>query len=194
MWVIIASAALAALLILALFVPLELAVQLSTAERPRLRMRLVWLFGLVRKEIGRGEKKPAAPKKTGKKRINPRDILSLLQTKGLLQQLKISLQGMLRSLEIKNLTADFKVGLGDPADTGLLFALLAPVILWLNSSLPLRISAQPSFADAPTFTGYSHGAVRVRPIRLVIPLLRFAISPATMRAVKKLVLARWRRK
>jgi len=82
LWVIIALAALAALLILALFVPLEMTVQVSTAERPRLRMRLVWLFGLVRKEIGRGEKKQAAPKKRGKRRVNPRDILSLLQTRG----------------------------------------------------------------------------------------------------------------
>jgi hypothetical protein len=192
--VIIAPVALSALLILALFVPLEMTVQVSTAERPRLRMRLVWLFGLVRKEIGRGEKKQAAPKKRGKRRINPRDILSLLQTRGLLPRLKTSFQGMLRALEIKNLAADFKVGLGDPADTGLLFALLAPVIPWLNSSLPLQIRAQPSFADAPTFAGHSHGAVRVRPIRLILPLLSFALSPATMRAAKKLALARWRRK
>jgi len=194
LWVIIALAGLAAILTLILFVPLEMAVQLSVSGKPKLRMKLVWLFGLVSKEVSRGEGKPREKKRAGKRMARLGDILSLLQTRDLLKQLKILLPSMLRSLKIRDLAADFRIGLGDPADTGLLFALIGPAALWLNSSFPLRIRAQPSFADEPTFLGHSHGVVRVRPIRLVIPLLRFAFSPATIGAMKKQIQTRWRRK
>ena len=50
MWVIATLAGLAALVIFVLCVPLDAALNIDTSGRPRLRLRLVWLFGLISKE------------------------------------------------------------------------------------------------------------------------------------------------
>ena len=86
------------------------------------------------------------------------------------------------------------MGLDNPADTGLLFALIGPAIFFLSRSVPCQIRVQPSFEGEAAFQGYLHGAVRLRPIRLVTPIVRFAFSLAAIRVVKILVLARWKRK
>ena len=200
MWVIVALASLAVILILVLSVPFDIAFQVSVPGRPRFRMKLLWLFGLVSKEITQ-KKKPEEKKKVveeepkhkkGKRRIGV--IIGVLRTKGLLRQLRALIGDIFRRLKIKDLAADFRVGLGNPAETGLLFALIGPTTSWLSSSFPLQIKVQPSFADEATFEGYSRGAVRLRPIQLMIPFLRFIFSLATRRVVKKLVLTKWKRK
>ena len=200
MWVIVALASLAVILILVLSVPFDIAFQVSVPGRPRFRMKLLWLFGLVSKEIT-GKKKVEEKKEVVKKRQKPgvgrrrfRNIFAILRTKGLLRQLRVLIGDIFRRLKIKDLAADFRVGLGNPAETGLLFALIGPTTSWLSSSFPLQIKVQPSFADEATFEGYSRGAVRLRPIQLVIPFLRFVFSLATVRMVKKLVLTKWKRK
>ena len=200
MWVIVTLASLAVILSLVLSVPLDMAFQVSVPGRPRFRMKLLWLFGLVSKEITR-EKKPEEKKKAVKERRKPGerrrrfgDVFAILRTRGLLRQLRVLLSDILNRLKIRDLAADFRVGLGDPAETGLLFALIGPTTFCLSSSFPLQVRVQPSFADEATFEGYSQGTVRLRPIQLVIPFLRFIFSLTTIRAVKKLVLTKWKRK
>jgi len=200
LWVVITLASLAVILILVLSVPLDMVFHADVQGRPRFRLKLLWLSGLVSKEITRRktpeEKKKAVKGKRkpgeGKRRLG--DIFGILRTRGLLKRLTVLLRDILGCLKIRDLSADFRVGLDNPADTGLLFALIGPTTFWLGSSLPHQIRVQPSFADEAIFEGYSHGAVRLRPIQLVIPLLRFVSSLATIRVVKKLVLAKWKRK
>ena len=201
MWVIAALASLAVLIILVLCVPLNIAFRLDVDGRPRFRMRLVWLFGLVSKEITKAKKKPEeesrvteGKRKPRKRKIKARTILEILRTRGLLKQLKRLLKDILRRLKIRDLAADITVGLGDPADTGLLFALIGPATFFLGSSRIHDIRVQPSFEDEAVFKGYLSGAVRLLPIQLVIPSLRFVFSLATIRVVKTLVVSKWRRK
>lgn len=200
MWIVVTLVSLAVIVGLVLSVPFDIAFQVSMPGRPRFRMKLLWLFGLVSKEITR-RKKPEERKKVVKKRQKPgkskrrfKNIFAILRTRGLLKQLKVLLRDILGCLKIRDLTADFRVGLGNPADTGFLFALIGPTTFWLSSSFPLQIRVRPSFADEATFEGYSRGAVRLRPVQLVIPSLRFIFSLATIRAVKKLILTKWKRK
>ena len=190
MWVITALASLAVLAVLVLCVPLDMVVRLDVDGRPRFRMRLVWLFGLVSKEVRRGEKK----RKPGKRRVKARTIFQILRTRGLLGQVKRLLKDILRRLKIRDLTADITVGLGDPADTGLLFAVIGPATFFLGSSQVHEIRVRPSFEDEAVFEGYLSGALRLLPIQLVIPFLRFVFSLATIRVVKTLVVGKWRRK
>lgn len=200
MWVVISLASLAVILIFVLCVPLDMTLHADVYGKPKLRLKLSWLFGLVSKEVTRG-KEPKDKKKLVKEKRKPRegkrrlrDILEILRTRGLLSQLKRLLRDVLSRLKTRDLIADFRVGLGDPADTGLLFALIGPATFWLNSSLSHQIRVQPSFEGEGVFEGYSHGVVRLRPIQLVIPFLRFAFSLATIRVAKRLVLTKWKRK
>lgn len=200
MWIVVTLVSLAVILILVLSVPFDIAFQVSVPGRPRFRMKLLWLFGLVTKEITR-RKKPEEGKKVVEKRQKPgegkrrfRAIFEILRTRGLLKQLRVLLGDIFGCLKIRDLLADFRVGLGNPADTGFLFALIGPTASWISSSVPLQIRVQPSFADKATFEGYSRGAVRLRPVQLVIPFFRFIFSLATIRVVKKLVSTKWKRK
>lgn len=194
MWIIVALVSLAVIVSLVLLVPFDIAFQVSMPGRPRFRMKLLWLFGLVSKEITRRKKVVKKGQKPGEGKRRFKNIFAILRIRGLLKQLKVLLSDIFGCLKIRDLLADFRVGLGNPADTGFLFALIGPTFFWLSSSFPLQMRVQPSFADKATFEGYSRGAVRLRPVQLVIPSLRFIFSLASIRVVKKLVLTKWKRK
>ena len=200
MWVIVTLASLVVLVILILCVPLDMAFHADMYGKPKFRLRLSWFFGLMGKEITRG-KKPKEKNKVVKDKRRPRDrktrgwyILQILRTKGLLRQARDLLRDILSGFKIRELTADYRVGLDNPADTGLLFAIIGPATFLLNSSLPHQIRVHPSFADESVFEGYSYGVVRLQPIHLVMAFLRFAFSLAAIRVVKRLVLTKWKRK
>ena len=200
MWVVIALASLAAIIIFVLCIPLNAVLDIDIYGRPKFRLRLVWFFGLFSRGITKGRKKPKEEKriaegkrKRKKRKIKARTIFKILRTRGLLGQIKRLLRDILKCLKIRDLRADFRVGLDDPADTGLLFALIGPTIFFLGSSRVHEIRVQPSFEDEAVFEGYLHGAVRLVPIQLVMPLLRFVFSLATLRLIKILVLAKWER-
>ena len=202
MWVIATLASLAVLIALVLCVPLDIESRLDVYGRPKIRMRLVWLFGLVSKEVGKGKKQPAEKKrvvteaepKRKRKRLRAEAIFKIMRTKGLLKQFKNLLRDILSRLKIRDLAVDFRVGLDDPADTGLLFALIGPATFFLDSSRFHQIRVEPSFGDEAVCEGYLHGAVRLRPVQLVVPFLSFVFSLATIRVVKMLVISKWKRK
>lgn len=194
MWVIITLASLAVILILALSVPLDTVLRADVYGRPKFRLRLSWLFGLISKEVVKGEKKPAEKKKIVKEKQKPAeskrrigDIFAILRTRGLLRQFIVLIRDILRRFKFRDFNGDFRIGLGNPSDTGLLFALIGPATFLLNSSFPHQIRVQPSFEDETTFEGYLSGTVRLRPILLVSPLIKFTFSLATIRVAKKLV-------
>ena len=201
MWVTAVLTSLAVLFILILCVPVDMVLHADANGRPKFRLRFSWLFGLVSKEITGGEKKPEekrkeveGKRKRGESRKRIRFIFEILRTKDLLRQFKDLVAGILSRLNIRNLKVNLKVGLDNPADTGLLFAVIGPAISFLRFSFPYEITVQPSVDGKAVFAGYSYGKVRLRPIQLVIPLLRFAFSPATIKAIKTLVLSKWKRK
>jgi hypothetical protein len=199
LWLVTILASLAALFILILCLPLDIRLQLVTQEKPRFGIRLAWLFGLVSKEVSKGKKKAeekrrVVRRKPRRRRIRAGAMLQILRTKGLSRQFVSFLKGILSCLKIRDLGMNLRVGLDNPADTGLLFAFVGPATSFLSSSFPHEIRVQPSFDDKAIFEGYLHGTVRLRPIQLAAPFLRFVFSLATMRAVKTLVLTKWKRK
>jgi len=194
LWVIITLTSLAVLVILVLLVPLDIVVQVNMPGRPRFSLKLLWLFGLIGKEVTGGKKVVKERRKPGEGKRNFRYIIEMLPTKDLIRQLNSLVKDILRRFKIKNLVADLSVGLGDPADTGLIFALIGPAAALLNSSSPLQIRAQPSFEDDADFAGYSQGMVRLWPIQMVAPLLRFTFSLPAIGLAKKLILTKFKRK
>ncbi len=201
MWIIIALASLVALIVLTLSLPLDLRVYIDVYGRPKFRMRLSWLLGLVSKEIAGKKKKPKDKKEVDKDervfkdgRLRVRTILEILRVRGLLKQIKILLKDIFRLPKIRDFVADLKVGLGDPADTGLLLAIIGPTTYFLDSYFPSRIKVQPSFSDEAVLEGSLHGALRLKPIQFIPPLSRFIFSLPTMRVLKILVVTKWKRK
>ncbi len=201
MWVVVSLASLAVLIGLVLAVPLDMVLHVGVHGRPKFRMRLTWLFGLVSKEITKGKKKPEeiervaeGKRKPRKRRVRAGTILEILRTKGMLRQVMRLLRSILSRLKIRDLVVDFRVGLENPADTGLLFAVIGPATLFIGYSRAHEIRVQPSFAGEAVCEGYLSGTVKLLPIQLVPPFLRFICSLATIKVVKKLVLTKWKRK
>ena len=95
-------------------------------------MRVGWLFGLLGKEFGwsgRTRKKPkeqAAKRKKKKRSAKP--FLSLLRAKGVARGLVKLFRRILGGIRVRHLDAHLRIGLDDPADTGMLYAALWPVI------------------------------------------------------------------
>jgi hypothetical protein len=201
LWVIAILASLVILVVAVLCIPLDMAVRLNAHGRPKFSLRLEWLFGLVSQESRGGKKKRAEEKpqqiegkrKIRKKRANARLIFKILRTKGLLRQLKLLIRGIFSHLRIRELGADFRVGLDNPADTAILFAFIQPANIFLSPPFARQIRLQPSFGEA-AFEGYLHGTARMQPIQLVPPLLQFVFSLPAARILKVLVLSKWKSK
>ena len=165
---------------------------LDAAAGPKFRGRLTWLFGLISKEVSRREKKPEK-KERRRKRPNLRTIIEILSAKSFLRQLQRLIRDIFWRLELKRLECDLRLGFDDPADTGFLFAVIGPITVFLGNSLFRHIRIEPSFERA-VFQGYAHGVIRVRPIKLALPLIRFIFSLSAIRVLKKMVLTKWRRR
>jgi hypothetical protein len=199
LWIIAVLAGLAAFIVFILWVSLDMVIQADFDGKPKLRLRFSWLFGLVSRDITGKEKKPAevkrAPKVRKKRRwADKRVMFRVLRIRGLLSRIKRLVKDVLSCFRFREIAADFRIGLGDPADTGRLFAVLGPASVFLGSSHLHRVRLEPSFSDDAVLQGHSHGVVRLRPIRLIPPFLKFALSPPTVKAAWILMTNKWRRK
>jgi len=198
LWAIAVLVSLAVLITLLLCVPLDLVLRTNMDGRPKFSMRLVWLFGLISHELRPGAKRP---EKATEHKQKPKDwtlgirvTLEVLRTKGFLRQVGSFLKRILRHIKVRELVANFKVGLDNPADTGLLFAFAAPVNLLLSYFSPYPIRIEPSFTGEAIIEGHLYGTLRLQPIQLAAPLIGFAFSLPTLRVAKKLVLSKCKRK
>ncbi len=200
MWAIAVIASLAILITLLLYVPLDFSFHTSVYGKPKFSIRLVWLFGLVSKELRQTKKGCEANRVTEHKQERDdwtrgiRVTSEVIRIKGFSRQLARFIKRIVRRIKTKELFADFKVGLENPADIGLLFAFLAPLNLLLSYLSPYHIRIEPSFTTENIIEGHLESELRLRPIQLAAPLIVFALSLPTLRAMKKLVLYKWKRK
>jgi len=197
LWAVVILCSLIVVGALLLCVPLDMSFRLNVYGRPEFRIRLTWLFGLVSKEVKSRKKRAEQKEETVERRgrgKGTRAIFKILRTKGLPGQLKRLVKDVLNCLKVRELRLNFRVGLDDPADTALVFGPIGLAMLFLEAYSPYEIAVQPSFDGEAVFEGYSYGAVRLRPIQLVVPFTRFAFSLAAIRAVTMLILTKWRKK
>ena len=198
MWALIILASLIIVFVLILSVPLDFVFDISARKSPSFSFRLLWLFGLVdtdlKKSEGKSEQKKKSSKEKPKKRpkIRAGTIYQVLQIRGLYNHIIRFLRGVLHSFKIKYLKINMRIGLEDPSDTGLLFAITAPAN-YLFSYLPYDFSFQPSFESETILEGNLKGDLRLKPIKLVPPIFKFIFSFQSMK-ILKILIAEWKRK
>jgi hypothetical protein len=173
-----------------LSIPVDMMLDIDSAGGEKAKMRMGWLFGLVWRDMRRRKKRK--PEKVKKERRDIRPFLSLLRIRGLpTKALRLARQ-MLGLLKVKRLDADLRVGLDDPADTAMLWSVLWPALIPLNSYGPMIFRVEPAFGEA-AFEVNVQGRVRLIPIQMVGPVLRFFVSREGWRLVRSMVVARWKR-
>ena len=177
-------------ILLVFSIPVDMAFDVSGPGAARSRMRLTWLFGLLGMEFGQRRKKPKerAPKRK-KKRWSAKPFLSLFVTKGVARGLLKLSRRILSGVRVSHLDARLGIGLDDPADTGTVYSALWPVLVPLtyNSSAKVRIEL---LFEEPALNITARGRIRVFPIQMVWSVLLFALSPASLRAMKRMVMRR----
>lgn len=78
-----------------------------------------------------------------------------------------------------------RLGLGDPADTGRLWAMVGPLSALVQNLRNAEVRIEPEFAD-PVFEFESHGRVLLIPIQFIFVIIAFALSPPSIRAWRTL--------
>jgi hypothetical protein len=177
--------------ILLLCVPVDLDFNVDRDTAFQSRVRVGWMFNLIGKDLKR-KKKPEKEKPKGKKKKRrTKPFIAMLRARGFLRRLLRFAREVFRIAHVREFKLDLRIGLSDPAETGMLFAAIAPVLVQFRIFTPLDIQVLPDF-EQTGLQGYVKGDLRIFPIQFIFVGTLFALSPATIRAVKSMVLA-WRK-
>jgi len=199
LWAIGIVVSILGIIVLLLCIPVEITFRVDAHRRIEFSARVRWLFGLISRKIGEKEKKPAEEKVTRETEGVPvaktkrKMILRVLRTRGMVRQSIRLLRDTMARLRLLDIGIDVNVGLDDPADTGLLFGLLAPAVLLLGLGYERQVRVHPVFASGTVFEGYSYVDLRLWPIHVVLPLMRFSLSKSAICALRVLLVSKWRK-
>lgn len=161
-----------------LFIPVDLSLYLEKDEVLDYHATLSLLFGFITIDMdrkGRKTEKSVLPKK---KKSGKADLMSLFGHKAFIKRFIRLISDLLHSCRIKELNLHCRIGLGDPADTGILLSTVWPLLLpWKNTIL------ETDFQEA-VFEGYCKAKIRIFPIQIIGNILAFVFSPVTLHAMK----------
>jgi len=138
-WLLVSLAGMAGLTLLLLSIPLDLVFSFQREQQFRARARIGWLFGRVGKNIGGGTKqhkeakspRPSSPAKPKKRGGNLRLLASAVRG-GILNDFLRLARRILGTVKVRRLHLQLHVGLDDPAETGLLWGAVAPVVAYAD--------------------------------------------------------------
>ena len=187
----IGTAIFLALVVILLAMPVTLTYQLSWTQTLSADIRLNWAFGLVRADVSPDLAKPetdkadAAREKAGrwrKSKGRKTNIMPAIRQPAFRRRILRFVSDMWRAIHKKNVQLLVRMGLGDPADTGRLWALLGPLSGMAARSPDVRIAIEPDFLDS-TLDVDSSGTVWVIPLRVAIIALGLFFSPTIWRGI-----------
>jgi hypothetical protein len=188
-WLLAIAAGLVAAGLALLAIPVRLSVHVDRTDRVRASWRVRAVFGLVdvRSDAGRGPRPSpkAAPAESPRRAPRrPAHVVAMLRTPGFVARAARLLPDLLRRTRIDRFHLRAEFGLDDPADTGRLYAAVAPLCFAAAGS-GLDVRCQPSFPDA-RLTGSCSVRLSVRPLSVLAVLSAFVLSPTVWRAVRNL--------
>jgi hypothetical protein len=189
----IGIALLSGLAITLLTIPIDLAFKLERIQQICGHVNIRWLFGLVRFRINipgsgktsKGEipgqpRKPGSTKKT-KKPFGTGHLFTALKQSAFRRRLFQFVKDLLRATHPHEVFLRLRIGLGDPADTGQLWALAGPVAAMASSIRSVAVCIEPEFMDS-TFEIRSQGKFRLVPLQFVVLVIAFLLSGPSLRA------------
>jgi hypothetical protein len=179
------------LIVILLAVPVTVTYQFSWQEAPRADVRLNWAFGLVRADVSPNQSKAkrdnaeaAGKEAAGRRKSTGRRaaIVAGIRQPAFRRRILRFVSDLWHAIRKKNVELLLRLGLGDPADTGQLWAALGPLSGIFANRRDIRVSIEPDFLDA-TLEVEGSGAIRVVPLQIVIIVLGLLVSPPIWRGV-----------
>ena len=177
-----------ALFIALLAVPLTVVFSIHRIEETQGLARFRWLFGLVRFQLRIPQAAKARPRtaprekaRSPTKKGSAGGLLSLIRQPAFRRHVYKFIRDILRATHARNLFLRLRVGLGDPADTGRLWAIVGPIAGMAQNLRSAAVRIEPEFMD-PVFEVESHGQFRLVPIQFIATTAAFILSPSILRA------------
>ena len=186
----------ACLLVAIAILAIPVTVQFHVSRRQILEqdVRLHWAFGLVRVSIPRDKptSKPAPEKKSDPRsdrsttsRRKKRDVVGALRQRRFRRRIIRFVGDLWRAIQKRDLRLCLRIGLGDPAETGRLWAIVGPIAGMLAAAREMSISIEPEFDDA-TFELDTSGHLRLIPVQVVYLTMALLLSPAFWQGMRRL--------
>ena len=172
--------------------------------RPPARLRVTWLWGALglyprkrggqREKKGKDRKKQKEKKSRGDKAANParrRGLIDLARDPEFRHRAIDDLLRLLRRLELPLVDLRIILGLGDPADTGLVYGLLSAAVAGVDHDAGIgitrderhRVQVEPLFDEAILdLHGRAH--LRLVPIAVLGTALQIALGYTGRRVIR----------
>ena len=181
-------------LIALLAIPVTLTFQLSWPKALQEDALLEWAFGLVKVRIPASEPKALSSGDDESKRKTHRarhssgkrpNVLAAVRLKPFRRRIVRFIGDLWRAIHKKNVSLRVRVGLGDPADTGQLWAIVGPIAGLLATVQGAAIAIEPDFFDS-TFELNSAGSIRLVPLQLIYMTIALLLSPSIWQGMVKM--------
>ena len=178
------------LIVILLAMPVTLTYQFSWKETPSANLRLNWAFGLVRADVSPdlakpGPDKPDATRKKAARRgksTGRKNFMAAIRQAPFRRRMLRFVTDLWRTIHKKNVQLLVRLGLGDPADTGQLWAVLGPLSGMLARLRDIRVTIEPDFLDA-TLEVDSSGTIRMIPLQVAVIVFGLLFSPSIWRGI-----------
>lgn len=172
--------------------PITLVFSVTSEQGSKDEFTLQWAFGLVRLRFpfARSDKsvhdKKAVTRDTDRARSSSDkrvDFFAAIRQATFRRRVTRLIRDLWRAVQKKNVNIRIRLGLGDPADTGQLWALLGPVAGVLTSVQDASIHLEPEFFDT-TIDVESSGSLRFIPLQIVYLSLGLLLSPTIWQGIR----------
>jgi hypothetical protein len=176
-------------LIALLAIPITLTFKISAQQASQNDIRLYWLFGLVRIRIPLPKPREYATKdeqqekKSKREKIKSRkkpNVLAAIRLRKFRQRIFRFIRDLWHAIYKQDLILHMRLGLGDPADTGQLWAVIGPVTGMLSNVQAASITIEPEFMEL-AFELDGSGGIRIIPLQLIYLALALLLSPPVWR-------------
>lgn len=193
--VLLVVAILLGLVVFLLVVPIAVAFRFAGIEAFAGQISFRWLFGLVRFHIRFPritKPKPAKPEREAPQaRAKPAargrraNVPAVLRQAAFRRRLYRFVRDLIRAVHAHELYLRLRLGLGDPADTGRLWAFVGPLNALAQNLENAEVRVEPEFTD-PMVEFETHGRFLLIPLQFIVLALAFAVSPSSLRAWRTL--------
>jgi hypothetical protein len=185
-----------AVIALLLAVPVDVAFRVKGIVAFEGQFGVRWLFGLVRYRLRvpdpdrrRGQPTTAQTDRSARRKRKAaggrRHVLAVLRQAPFRRRVVRFVADLLRAAHLRELVLRVRLGLGDPADTGRLWALVGPLGAAAQSLRGADVSIEPDFID-PVLEFDARGRSLLVPLQILVLAVAFALSPVSLRAWRTL--------
>jgi len=179
------------LIVILLAVPVSLTYRCSWKQTLSVDLRLNWAFGLVRADVSPDLENPESKQREAagskgswwaRSRGRKSNFMAAIRQPRFRRRILRFVSDLWSAIHKQDVRLWVRTGLGDPADTGRLWAVLGPLSGLFSRSGDISIAIEPDFLDA-TLEVDSSGTVRVVPLQIVVVALGLLVSPTLWRGV-----------